>query len=193
MSYSQFSLPQVVEQFNLSLTERPGLFEEAPVLAISDYLRETLNFNVPLALAVNSEKAKSEFIIAPVMLELKKLTSYALFSGVEFNVDESVGLNGFVDFLVSQDPEQLFIKAPVLVIVEAKRDDLASGLGQCAATLVGAQQFNQHRNQEDVELVGAVTTGTVWRFLKLSGKNLQIDLEEYGIRDISKILGILRT
>ena len=82
-----------------------------------------------MALAVNSQKAKSEFIIAPVMLELKKLTSYALFSGVEFNVDESVGLNGFVDFLVSQDPEQLLIKAPVLVIIKAKRDDLVQNFG----------------------------------------------------------------
>ncbi len=133
MSYSQFSFAGVVEQFNLTVTERAGLFQDAPALEISNYLRETLNFNVPLALAVNSEKARSEFIIAPVMLELKKLTNYALFSGVEFNVNESTGLNGYVDFLISQDPEQIFIKAPVVVVIEAKRDDLASGLGQCAA------------------------------------------------------------
>lgn len=127
MSYSQFSLAQVVEQFNLTVTEGAGLFQDAPSLEISAYLQETLSFNVPLALAVNSEKARSEFIIAPVLLELKKLTAYALFSGVEFNVDESTGLNGYVDFLVSEDPEQLFVKAPVIIIIEAKRDDLASG------------------------------------------------------------------
>ncbi|NEP10101.1 MAG: hypothetical protein F6K14_07770 [Symploca sp. SIO2C1] len=192
MSYSKFSFAQVVELFNLTVTEGAGLFENVPASEISNYLQETLNFNVPLALAVNSEKARSEFIIAPVMLELKKLTNYALFSGVEFNVDESKGLNGYVDFLMSQDPEQIFVKAPVVVIIEAKRDDLAFGLGQCAATLVGAQQFNQDQNREDIELLGAVTTGTVWRFLKLTGNNLQIDLQEYSIREIDKILGILQ-
>lgn len=140
---------------------------------------------------MNSEKARSEFIIAPVLLALKKLTVYALFSGIEFNVDESTGLNGYVDFLVSQYPEQLFVKAPVIIVIEAKRDDLASGLGQCIATLIGAQLFNQRRNPKEVDLIGSVTTGTVWRFLKLSG-NIQIDLEEYSIRDINKILGILR-
>jgi hypothetical protein len=192
MSYSQFSLAQVVERFDLTVSERPGLFEAAPVLEISPHLREALAFNVPLALAVNSEKARSEFIIAPIMLEIKKLTNYALFSGVEFNVDENVGLNGFVDFLVSQDPEQLFIKSPVIVIIEAKRDDLASGLGQCAATLFGAQQFNQQHQIDNGTLIGAITTGTIWRFIKISGKNLQVDLEEYSIRDIGKILGILK-
>lgn len=191
MSYSQFSLSEVQELFNLSITERVGIFAGLPSTPISDYLQETLNYNISLALAINSEKARSELIIAPVLVELKKLTGYGLFSGVEFNVDPSQGLAGYVDFLVSRDPEQLFVKAPVVTIVEAKKEDINNGLGQCVATLVAAQIFNERKGLIIPELLGTVTTGSAWKFLKLSGKSLSIDLDEYTIKDAPKILGIL--
>lgn len=191
MSYSQFSLSEVQELFNLSITEGVGIFAGLPSTPISDYLQETLNYNISLALAINSEKARSELIIAPVLVELKKLTGYGLFSGVEFNVDPSQGLAGYVDFLVSRDPEQLFIKAPVVTIVEAKKEDINNGLGQCVATLVAAQIFNERKGLIIPDLLGTVTTGSAWKFLKLSGKSLSIDLEEYTIKDAPKILGIL--
>lgn len=110
MSYRQFTLSGVQEVFSLNITERAGLLTSVPPIPESDYLRETLNYNVPLALAINSQKARSELIIAPVLVELKKLTGYGLFSGVEFNVDLTQGLGGYVDFLISRDSEQLFIK-----------------------------------------------------------------------------------
>ncbi|MBW4547552.1 MAG: hypothetical protein KME25_24390 [Symplocastrum torsivum CPER-KK1] len=191
MSYSQFSLSEVQELFNLSITEGVGIFAGLPSTPISDYLQETLNYNISLALAINSEKARSELIIAPVLVELKKLTGYGLFSGVEFNVDPSQGLAGYVDFLVSRDPEQLFVKAPVVTIVEAKKEDINNGLGQCVATLVAAQIFNERKGLIIPELLGTVTTGSAWKFLKLSGKSLSIDLDEYTIKDAPKILGIL--
>ncbi|HEY9876565.1 MAG TPA: hypothetical protein V6D12_24275 [Candidatus Obscuribacterales bacterium] len=191
MSYSQFSLSEVQELFNLSITEGVGIFAGLPSTPISDYLQETLNYNISLALAINSEKARSELIIAPVLVELKKLTGYGLFSGVEFNVDPSQGLAGYVDFLVSRDPEQLFVKAPVVTIVEAKKEDINNGLGQCVATLVAAQIFNERKGLIIPDLLGTVTTGSAWKFLKLSGKSLSIDLDEYTIKDAPKILGIL--
>jgi hypothetical protein len=191
MSYSQFSLSEVQELFNLSITEGVGIFADLPSTPISDYLQETLNYNISLALAINSEKARSELIIAPVLVELKKLTGYGLFSGVEFNVDPSQGLAGYVDFLVSRDPEQLFVKAPVVTIVEAKKEDINNGLGQCVATLVAAQIFNERKGLIIPDLLGTVTTGSAWKFLKLSGKSLSIDLDEYTIKDAPKILGIL--
>jgi hypothetical protein len=193
MPYSQFSLSEVQEIFSLSINEGVGLFASVLPIPISDYLRETLNYHIPLALAINSEKARSELIITPVLVELKKLTGYGLFSGVEFNVDPSQGLVGYVDFLMSRDPEQLFVKSPVVTIVEAKKEDINSGLGQCVATLIAAQIFNERKGQAIPELLGTVTTGSAWKFLKLGGKSLSIDLEEYSIRDTSKILGILST
>ena len=193
MPYSQFSLSEVQELFNLSITEGVGLFADVKPTLISNYLQETLNYNIPLALAINSEKARSELIIAPLLVELKKLTGYGLFSGVEFNVEPNQGLNGYVDFLISRDPEQLFIKSPVVTIIEAKKEDINSGLGQCVATLIAAQIFNERKQKTILELLGTVTTGSAWKFLKLSGRSLSIDLEEYTIKDAPKILGILLT
>jgi hypothetical protein len=78
-----------------------------------------------------------------------------------------------------------------LAIVEAKNENLKGGLGQCIAEMVAAQLFNQQEGNEISIIYGAVTTGTVWQFLKLENKVVAIDLTEYFIRDIQKIIGIL--
>lgn len=76
--------------------------------------------------ATASEKACSEGIIYPVLLEVRRILKkqISLFSGEDFSVDDSVGLNGLVDFLLSRSPLVLEIQAPVAVIVEAKKADL---------------------------------------------------------------------
>jgi hypothetical protein len=185
MSYSQFTLRSAIASFNLTLVEGRGLFTSINPVSLSDFLQQQLDFGLPLAVAVGSEKARSEFILAPLLGELKRTTGWSLFSGVEFDVDTSIGLNGFVDFLMSGDTEQMFVKAPVAVVIEAKKDDIASGLGQCAATMVAAQRFN-----ESAQVVrGAVTTGTVWRLMELQGDRIAIDLAE--VTDFGMVLGFL--
>jgi hypothetical protein len=75
---------------------------------------------------VDTEKARSEVIINPVLLEVRRILNLqiSVFSGEEFNVDVSVGLNGVCDFLISRSPEQLTVEAPAIVVVEAKKSDL---------------------------------------------------------------------
>lgn len=59
----------------------------------SDYLQETIRRNFPLAVAINTEKARSEFLIAPILAELKQIhPGISLFSGTEFTVDAAQGL-----------------------------------------------------------------------------------------------------
>jgi len=86
---------------------------------------------VELALAIDTEKARSEFIIAPILIELRSILAdgFGLFSGVEFDVDASRGLNGFCDFIPTRSRIQSVITAPVLAIAEAKNDNLRNGLG----------------------------------------------------------------
>jgi hypothetical protein len=148
---------------------------------------------LPLAIAINSEKARSEFIIAPILGEIRRLAEHriSLFSGKEFNVDKDRGLSGFCDFILSCSPEQLYIAAPVVEITEAKNEDIIGGLGQCIAAMVAAQIFNQ-QNGNDIDMIyGAVTTGTNWRFLTLKGQIVAIDAIEYYIKEVDKIIGIL--
>ena len=87
--------------------------------------------SIPLAIAMGSEKARSELIISPILFEVRKILDrkISFFSGEEFTVDASVGLNGVCDFLISRSPEQLIIEAPAVVIVEAKKENLKGGLG----------------------------------------------------------------
>lgn len=193
MAYSNFKLDELVKIFDLTIRENSELFASIPEVEGSEYLITTLQETVDLAVAINTEKARSEMIIAPVLLELRRKLKHqiSLFSGVDFTVDFSQGLNGICDFIISKNPEQLFIRQPIITIVEAKNENLNSGFGQCIAEAIAAQIFNQQEGNEISVIYGVVTIGTIWRFLKLVGKTVEIDLSEYYIKDINKILGIL--
>ncbi|NCQ70619.1 MAG: hypothetical protein GPJ27_21195 [Microcystis aeruginosa L111-01] len=193
MAYSNFKLDELVKIFNLTIQENSELFDTIPELECSEHLITTLQETVDLAVAINTEKARSEMIVVPVLLELRRQLKHqiSLFSGVDFTVDFSQGLNGICDFIISKNPEQLFIRQPIVTIVEAKNENLNSGFGQCIAEMIAAQIFNQREGNELPAIYGVVTTGTIWRFLRLVDKTVEIDLSEYYIKDINKILGIL--
>ena len=193
MSYSDFTLETVKKNLHLNISSRDNIFSEVAPLPVSEYLQETLAYNVPFALASNTEKSRSEMIITPILLELTKkfANQISLFSGVEFNIEPSQGLNGNCDFLISRSPEFLLINTPVIIIVEAKKENIKGGLGQCIAEMYAARLFNEREENQITEIYGVVTTGEIWKFLRLSGELVQIDLAEYFLNDVNKILGIL--
>ncbi|MFP5274638.1 hypothetical protein [Coleofasciculus sp.] len=194
MAYSDFTtLSKFKKAFNLRIDEESDLFVTVEPLQPSESLAATLAETVELALAINTEKARSEMIITPILLELRRRANYqiSLFSGSDFNVDLEKGLNGYCDFIISRFKEQLTINAPVAIIVEAKNENIKGGLGQCAAAMLAAQLFNQQEENDIQTIYGAVTTGDIWKFLKLEDADVCIDLSNYYIKDISKILGIL--
>ncbi len=193
MSYSEFSLIKAKQSFGLTTLEKRDIFAATTELSASSLLIETLDYNLAIALASNSEKARSELIIAPILVDLRRQLKeqISLFSGVDFTVDDSKGLNGTCDFIITKSPEILIITAPVITVVEAKKENINAGLGQCAAEMVAAQIFNQQAASEINTIYGAVTTGSIWQFLKLEGQILTIDLSEYYLKDVNKILGIL--
>jgi hypothetical protein len=193
MSYSNFTLRQVEKDFHLQIEEKIDLFAHIAAIAPSDDLKRILTENIPLALAINTEKARSEFLIAPTLLELRRRssTSISLFSGTEFNINPEQGLTGYCDYLISLSKQQLMISAPVVAIVEAKNEDIKAGLGQCIAEMVAAQTFNQQENNQIEKIYGIVTSGEIWKFLELTQQTVAIDLTDYYINNIDKILGIL--
>ena len=193
MSYSEFTLERVVKTFNLTLSEQVNLFVDIPEVECSSFLLQTLEYNVPLALAISTEKARSELIIAPILLELRRQLQdqISLFSGTEFNVAPELGLNGTCDFLISREREILFVRSPVVTLVEAKKENINSGLGQCIAEMIAAQLFNEREGNQIQSIYGVVTSGNIWKFLKLNQQVISIDLVEYYLRDLTKIMGIL--
>ena len=193
MAYSEFKLKELVKQFDLTLQENQDLFADILEVEPTEILKVALKENAALAVDINTEKARSELIIAPILLEVRRQLNYqiGLFSGSEFNVAPEKGLNGTCDFLMSLSAERLFISAPVITLVEAKKEDIKAGFGQCTAEMLAAQLFNEEEGNQIPVIYGAVTSGTVWRFLKLEGKIVAIDAIEYYLRDVGKILGIL--
>jgi hypothetical protein len=193
MSYSEFKLETLIKEFQLQLQEISDLFANVPPVEPSDYLQTTLQQNLNLAVAMNTEKARSEMLISPILLEIRRKVnaSISLFSGVDFTVDAERGLNGICDFLISRSSEQLFVSAPVIALVEAKNENLKSGFAQCIAEMLAAQIFNQREGNVIETVYGVVTIGTIWRFLRLRDSVIELDLTEYFIKDIPQILGIL--
>ncbi len=193
MPYSNFTLAQTKAAFNLDVIDTPDLFGTLQSVAPSARLAALLADYLPLATAINTEKARSELLIMPVLAEITRQCNQqvSLFSGTEFNVDASQGLTGFCDYLLSASPEQFFSAAPVAIVVEAKNENIIGGLGQCAAAMVAAQTFNVQQGGELRPITGAVTTGTNWRFLQLVDRQLYIDRREYYIKEIDRILAIL--
>jgi hypothetical protein len=194
MSYSDFTtLDKVQTAFNLTLEENHNLFGNLESVTPSDYLQQTLVEYLPLATAINTEKSRSEFLIAPILAELRRLANYqiSLFSGTEFNVDKEKGLAGYCDYLISFSKEQYFIRALIMAIVEAKNENIKNGLGQCIAEMLASQIFNQQQGQDYNEIYGIVSTGTVWKFLILRENQVFIDSQEYYVNQIGMILAIM--
>jgi len=191
LAYSEFNLKKVKSEFELTLVTNEDLFPQIPEVKISNFLTELLKQNIPLALAIGTEKANSELISINLFLELKRQLNISFFSGIDFTIDKDKGLNGYCDFIISKSPEQLFLDAPVVIITEAKNEKIMSGLGQCVAEMIAAQIYNTRESNSISTIYGAVTTGHAWKFLKLEGTTVFIDVEDYYIKNPNKILGIL--
>ena len=193
MPYSQFtSIGKVKEAFGLKTQEGGRFIPAIEKIEASASLKVFLEESIPISSSA-SEKARSEGIIYPILLEVRKILTrqVSLFSGEDFTVDESVGLNGMCDFLLSRSPEVLEIEAPVIVIVEAKKADLRTGFGQCIAEMVAAQRFNAAKDRPISVIYGSITSGTQWRFLKLENDLVTIDLMDYALPPVEEILGML--
>ncbi|MEB3180378.1 MAG: hypothetical protein VKL59_15295 [Nostocaceae cyanobacterium] len=193
MSYSEFTLARVKRDFGLTIIEGERFLPEIEPIEPSIYLKESLKEGLPLAIATGSEKARSELIISPILVEVRKILErkVSLFSGEDFTVAPELGLSGICDFLISRSPEQVFIEAPAVIVVEAKKADLKLGLGQCVAEMIAAQKFNQANNNYIPNIYGSVSSGTAWRFLKLVEQTLTIDLNDYPVPPAEVILGML--
>jgi len=193
MPYSEFHIDTVTERFGLSADESVDLFGSVPPLPVPQLLRMALDEWASDAVADNTEKARSEGIIAPVLRAAAKLAPppVHVFSGHSFDVDRDRGLNGLCDFVLTRSPRRFAISSPVVAVAEAKKEDVIGGFGQCAAGMVAARLLNEREGTGPRPIYGVVTSGTNWRFLRLDGDTLRIDVPEYYLPDVGKILGVL--
>lgn len=198
MPYTEFSFEQVVRDFTLQVRVEP-LFASITPLALPELLRLSLEAGVPLALRGGSEKARSEFILAPVLLALRQLSQdrITIYSGTHLNVAPELGLNGECDFIVAEGIAlPALLSPPILTLVEAKKQDIELGLGQCIAQMLGAVRFNENAKKIKPSMYGCVTSAEVWQFLRLEGTQLTLDANRYVLTpleyedSIGMILGV---
>ena len=190
MGYGDFTFDYLLAEFHLTVVQAP-LFVPAPRVEPTVWLRDTLQKG--RGVAFFSEKSRSEFIVAPVLLTCQELLKNAcfLYSGVRLDIDPEKGLKGECDFILARTPPSPALRAPLLVVVEAKKNDIEDGLAQCAAQMVAARKFNEQHQEPVTAIYGCVTTGEAWQFLRLAGQELVVDADRYYITEVSAVLGIL--
>lgn len=193
MPYSEFTIDSVQSRFGLTIRGDATPFAAFAPVAPGPILIAVLTDGIPVAVGIGNEKARSELIIAPILMEARRQARrpVSLFSGTDLSVDASLGLTGVCDFLMSQSPGQLTVEAPVVAVVEAKRDDMKSGIGQCVAEMVGARLFNERKGREPGVTYGVVTTGSLWQFFALDGDIVRFDPAEYHVTQLDHVLGVL--
>ena len=193
MAYSDFTLKSVSQSFGLTTIETIDLFSSVGAVSLLPAFKEYFDEYSPLGLSVGTEKARSEFIIAPILAEVRRLKNkqVSLFSGIDFSIAPEQGLNGICDYVLSLSPHQYYLVAPALMLVEAKKENISGGLGQCIAEMVAAKIFNEREGTKLERIYGAVTTGSEWKFLQLEGSTISIDSRLYYLAEVENILGIL--
>lgn len=191
MAYSDFTLAELAEKFGVR-NQRKDLFEGVARVSPSKKLRLELAESEDMPL--NSEKARSEWIVVPILKELRHRNDkfLTIYSGEILTADKEAGLVGECDFIIAKDALTYDISLPILMLVEAKKNDLEEGVRQCAAQMVGARVFNQKRGVELAKIYGCSTTGTDWQFLELSDQ-LYVDNRKYFLVELRELLGIFQT
>jgi hypothetical protein len=190
--YSNFTFTELKRRFGLD-QENDYIFEGQtikPVEATNILLNELAEGR---QMPIYSEKAKSEFLIGPIIKEIKRKNPHlSIFSGYTFNVDRKNKLTGAPDFLISNKPDKIDIESPVFCLMESKNKTPDEGYAQCAAEMYAARIFNQNSGEPHDIIFGAVTNAFEWVFMKLEGTTVYIDKERYFINELPRLLGVLQ-
>ncbi len=188
MAYSDFTLDDLRQKFGIE-NKRVRILEDISPLEPSENLVKALEEVEELP--IRSEKAKSEWIVVPILKELRHRSGkfFTIYSGDHLNVDEASGLKGECDFILAKDIGTFDINYPIIQIVEAKKNDVEIGVPQCAAQLIGAKRYNQKKGVELDEVYGCVTTGNEWLFMQLKAEQININTKLLYLNEIENILG----
>lgn len=191
MAYSDFTLSDLEEKFGIKSERKQIQFAIKPVEP-SERLRIELEESTEMP--IKSEKARSEWIVVPILKELRRRNSnfFTIYSGDTLVGDKLAGLQGECDFILAKDTKSYEISIPIFQIVEAKRNDLDEGIKQCSAQLVGAKKYNERKGIITEKLYGCTTTGDVWQFIEYSDK-LYIDDKKYYLSEINSLLGVFQS
>ena len=189
MAFSDYkTIAQVQEEYNIKYLEAD--FIEITDLKPSDLFVKELKFSEQNMDIYTSEYSRCENIIYPILREVYKtfVDKYTLWSHKSITYDAK--LNGAPDYLFSTKSElgKTVFGFPILVVVEAKKNDFSEEWGQCLAELIAVQKFNK---AEELPVYGIVTDGELWQFGKLVSDEFTKSKLRITITDLDKIFGTI--
>ena len=184
---SQVSFQELEQLYQVEVKAQ-GFLPEVVALAAPEWLVAYLAVNATSAAQTRSEKAISEDLIAPVLraVQVGHAAEVGLFSGEPLSDGE---LSGVCDFVLTGSPDAYLLKAPLLVVVEAKKQELSGGIAQCVAEMIAARHLNERAGLPFPAMYGCVTTGNQWQFLRLRGPLAQADPRVFYLSELGLVLG----
>jgi hypothetical protein len=172
------------------------LFEGEIIVPIQPSMILSENLKDATEVSLDTEKARSEFLIAPILRELQKnnKTIFSVYSGFNFDVDAEKGLQGFCDYLLVKLPLRPVPTSPIISVVEAKLSgSLAAAIPQCVAEMYASRLWNEKRDEPIQVIYGIITNGESWLFLRYKeGTIIEVDKKTYSLAKIENVLGILQ-
>ena len=190
MAYPDFTFAKLKSIYSIQ-QDYQHLFADNLIIQPTQRLTEDIADG--LQMQIMSEKAKSEFLIAPIIKEMqRKHPEITFFSGIVFNIEGDKLLTGTPDFMISAKPRRAEIESPIFCLLEAKNGIIEEGFAQCSAEMYAARLFNQQMGDPYETIYGAVTNAFDWVFLKLEGNIVYVDIDRYYLNELPKILGILQ-
>ncbi len=192
MAYRDFKMKDLRAKFGIQEIGTQ-LFDRSKLQKITPSEKLVSDLADAEFITLSTEKAVSERLVAPILVEIAKLNRFLqVFSGEIITADKSLGLNGEIDFIFARKPWTRKPQNPLLCVTESKLGLINSGVDQATAQMLGLRIFNQNNGYDDLIIHGATTDGKSWRFLRLEGTSLFIDESEYSSLELPLLLGVLQ-
>ncbi len=189
MAFSDFKrISEVQEKFRIKYTAN-DFFEVEEANPSAQFLEE-FQFTLENVNVFASEASRCEAIIFPILRQAYKAyaDTYALWIRQPITYDET--LSGTPDYLIATKSELgiTVVGTPLIILVEAKKNDFEEGWGQCLAELVAAQKIN---GDPDVPVYGIVSDGERWQFGELVGDGFTQNRMNFSIDNLPTLFGAI--
>ena len=177
-------------------TEYQTKYEELNFIEVTDYspsqvFLDEFDFNQKNIDIFASEAARCEAIIFPILREIYKHYYQHTSLWVQKSITYDSNLNGTPDYLVSKRSAlgKTMLETPIIIVVEAKRNDFEQGWGQCLAELIAVAHMNENKKL----VYGIVTDGKLWEFAQFANNTLTKQMDSYTVSDLPHLLGMTKS
>ncbi len=189
MAFSDYkTISQVQKEFGIKYKEENFIVAQDNEPSVTFW--KEFEFNRENIDIYTSEASRTDLIITPILREVYKQYHDKYSFWIQKSITYSDKLSGTPDYIIATRSAlgKTVLELPLVIVVEAKKNDFEQGWGQCLAELVAAQKIN-----DDASIVvhGIVTDGELWKFGKLMGNTFTSNIEGYTVGDLPKLFGAI--